>query len=703
MCKMAGPPESPESSLQGANHRSPRLDSWKEIAAYLNRDIRTVQRWEKTANLPVRRLQKPGLRAVFAYTADLDDWLREQGPPAVEESSEADAAETPLPPTRPRRWLPYAAVAVLLAAATTFLAVRRPAPAPFGPFTARPITSDPGVERDPDISPDGRYVVYAYAFSNQHARIEVRLIDGGEPRAITSAPDNEWSPAWSPDGERIAFLRGDPAGKATLLLISALGGEERKVADVRPYPRRRTLLVGHLLAWMPDGRHVVVPDRPTDGKGSLFLVNVETGERTQLTSPTQAEYDVEPSVSSDGRMLLFSRIRGEFLSDVFGQRLDPAFRPSGPLRKLRPAGNWNGTPRLLEDRDEVLVCAGSLPRLSLWRQPADGSGKPVSLGIIGDYAVQSAVHQMTGRIVFRTYRSEADILRYPLATAPATTPHEPQVEEFIQSTFIERSPAYSPDASRIAFISDRTGLRQLWVSASSGENPIEWTQNFEADLPPPAWSNDGSKIVFAGAGPSGHSQLFVADSATRAAVPVTDDALDYARAVWSHDGKYLFAAAADKSVYAICRLPATGGAAEKILPGYRYVAGAEPTGKGLYVTRREQPRQNELDYVPFPTGPAVHLATMNYAEDAWMTREGIYYLERPSSDKPLAPVTLYFRTHAGVVRLLQKYSKPPGRGLSISADGRFAITTREGPLISDLILLETRQVPTRQKTTRTVN
>ena len=56
--------------------------------------------------------------------------------------------------------------------------------------------------------------------------------------------------------------------------------------------------------------------------------------------------------------------------------------------------------------------------------------------------------------------------------------------------------------------------------------------------------------------------------------------------MWSHDGAQLFAAASDKSVYAIYRLPSAGGAAEKILPNYAAVAGVEPTGKGLYAVRR---------------------------------------------------------------------------------------------------------------------
>lgn len=55
--------------------RNSKLDSWKEIAKYLNRDVRTVIRWEKTRNLPVHRL--PGGQAVFAYKAELNDWLKQ--------------------------------------------------------------------------------------------------------------------------------------------------------------------------------------------------------------------------------------------------------------------------------------------------------------------------------------------------------------------------------------------------------------------------------------------------------------------------------------------------------------------------------------------------------------------------------------------------------------------------------------------------
>jgi hypothetical protein len=70
-----------------------------------------------------------------------------------------------------------------------------------------------------------------------------------------------------------------------------------------------------------------------------------------------------------------------------------------------------------------------------------------------------------------------------------------------------------------------------------------------------------------------------------------------------------------------------------------------------------------------------------------MTPSGLYYLDR-KADQPLAPVALTFRTHVGAVTVLHEYSRPPGRGLSVSPDGRFALTTRFVPAIADLLLLD---------------
>src|SRR5687767_936306 len=51
-----------------------RLESWKEIAAYLKRDVATVRRWEKREGLPVHRHQHQTLGSVYAFTPELDAW-----------------------------------------------------------------------------------------------------------------------------------------------------------------------------------------------------------------------------------------------------------------------------------------------------------------------------------------------------------------------------------------------------------------------------------------------------------------------------------------------------------------------------------------------------------------------------------------------------------------------------------------------------
>jgi excisionase family DNA binding protein len=52
-----------------------RLDSWKEIAEHLKRDLRTVRRWETERGLPVHRVPGSGRRVVFAYRSEIDAWL----------------------------------------------------------------------------------------------------------------------------------------------------------------------------------------------------------------------------------------------------------------------------------------------------------------------------------------------------------------------------------------------------------------------------------------------------------------------------------------------------------------------------------------------------------------------------------------------------------------------------------------------------
>jgi tetratricopeptide (TPR) repeat protein len=100
---------------------SDRLVGWKAIATYLARDIRTVQRWELSEQLPVHRLEHHRQASAYAYRSELDEWRLRRSAQPIE-----PAPEDPLPAAGRRGW-PWvvAGLALVLAAAALLLLVSR--------------------------------------------------------------------------------------------------------------------------------------------------------------------------------------------------------------------------------------------------------------------------------------------------------------------------------------------------------------------------------------------------------------------------------------------------------------------------------------------------------------------------------------------------------------------------------------------------
>ena len=71
-----------------------RLDSWKEIAAYLKRDVTTVQRWEKREGMPVHRHLHDRIGSVYAFTSELNAWKQSRNL-SLEQEEKEQAGETP--------------------------------------------------------------------------------------------------------------------------------------------------------------------------------------------------------------------------------------------------------------------------------------------------------------------------------------------------------------------------------------------------------------------------------------------------------------------------------------------------------------------------------------------------------------------------------------------------------------------------------
>jgi hypothetical protein len=214
-----------------------RLDSWKEIAAYLNRDVTTVQRWERQEGMPVHRHLHGRMGSVYASRADLDAWVRGRNTPSAQENRNGTAAsETVVPPVRSatalttRRFvLPLAAAALALAiGASLWLRTTEyfwRSPIADGRFQT--ITEFDAIEQDAAVSRDGQFVAFL-SDRDGHMDVWVTQVGSGQFHNLTRGRMPELvNPSlrtlgFSPDGSLVTFWvrkQGAPP-----VAISASGG-----------------------------------------------------------------------------------------------------------------------------------------------------------------------------------------------------------------------------------------------------------------------------------------------------------------------------------------------------------------------------------------------------------------------------------------------------------------------------------------------
>jgi TolB-like protein/Flp pilus assembly protein TadD len=107
-----------------------RLDSWKEIAGYLKRDVTTVQRWEKRERMPVHRHLHDRMGSVYAFSSELDAWVQsrklrlEEEELRAERTAEEEVDARPTRTSRARLWLVLGGVAALALIAITYVVFR---------------------------------------------------------------------------------------------------------------------------------------------------------------------------------------------------------------------------------------------------------------------------------------------------------------------------------------------------------------------------------------------------------------------------------------------------------------------------------------------------------------------------------------------------------------------------------------------------
>ena len=138
-----------------------RLESWKEIAVYLKRSVRTLHRWEKEEGLPIHRQLHKDLGSVFAYKNELDTWARSR---SVRTEFEGHVQERASPKRLRMTIAVTLAAAAVVIGSVSYMAARRAAPARSGPNapvdSLELISTFSGSHRWPTLSPDGRTIAF---------------------------------------------------------------------------------------------------------------------------------------------------------------------------------------------------------------------------------------------------------------------------------------------------------------------------------------------------------------------------------------------------------------------------------------------------------------------------------------------------------------------------------------------------------------
>jgi Tol biopolymer transport system component len=558
------------------------------------------------------------------------------------------------------------ATALALAAGLIWRSRSSPAPAP----RSIPLTSYPGLEVQPSLSPDGSQVAFGWK-----GDIYVKAV-GSEPAVqVTKDPAVESFPAWSPDGSHIAFVRN-----GEVFLVSPLGGPERKAAES-----------SGRVAWTPDGSALLLLQKTSAfGAQSVFRVSLANGRNQRLTFPRDiSRGDLNMAISPDGRTLAFCRAETTEGCDLF----------------LMPAGG--GDPRRLTndlkgivgfawtaDGREIVFASNRQGPSQLWRIAARSTAgsypSPVLVEGARDDARNPTISR-NSRLAYQQYRRNFDIQRVEISGPEGTPKHRLGISKpLIASTQLDAEPSWSPDGKRIAFKSNRSGSEELWVCDADSSNPFKLTSFGGPAVIFPRWSHDGGHLVFGAlTGPSANFETYVIDA--KGGAPQRISAPGHrtmAHPVFSHDGRWIYfiPGPRDGAVEAF-RMPAEGGAELQITQHGAFRPEESPDGKLLYYGKYGK---DGLWSMPVSGGEERQVLDSISGMNWTVSSEGIYYLLPATGPGARNSVQFYsFKTaKTNQVGTVEGILSVDYSGISVSPDGRWLLYSYIADVSSDLIMVE---------------
>jgi tricorn protease len=404
---------------------------------------------------------------------------------------------------------------------------------------ARRLTSTPGVETEPYFSPDGSKIAFTATVAG-NTDVYVVPTAGGDPKRLTYHPATDRVRGWTPDGKRVIFASSrDTAPQQSyvrLWTVSADGG----FPEALPMPRAFNA------SYSADGRRIAYEEFPTvffpDWYETSYWRHYRGGRTHPVLVMNLSDYSVEklPWTNSNDSTPMWIGNTIYFLSDRdFTNNL---YSYSTTTKQVK---------ELTHHDDFDIMSASAGPDALVYEQAGyiylvdAGSGKAQRLNIevTGDFPwarpqfkkvaamIRNATLSPTG--VRAAFEARGDIFTVPTEKG--------DYRNLTQSSGAhDRSPAWSPDGARLAWLSDASGEYQLMLGDPLGlTTPRAIALPSTAFFSAPVWSPDGNQILLQ----DNHRNLWTIEVASGAATRVdTDDYPDPTRsfdAGWSPDSKWI--------------------------------------------------------------------------------------------------------------------------------------------------------------------
>ena len=286
---------------------------------------------------------------------------------------------------------------------------------------------------------------------------------------------------------------------------------------------------------------------------------------------------------------------------------------------------------------------------------------------IAEQATDLTVASGANRLAYQTASvHDANLWRYP------TSPSREAPVQLIASAAFEGDASYSPDGSRIAFCSGRSGQGQIWISNSDGSNPRQLTSfgPGQGVTGSPNWSPDGRQIAFDTRFRGSPSTIMVIASEGGEPRRLTGPGPTEHLPTWSHDGRWIYFSSERTERLEIWKAPATGGEPVRVTSSGGFEAFASPDGQYLYYTKG--PETAGMWRMPVEGGPETFLPELKAVvrHRYWCgALDGIYFL-----DLSREPSLKFYSFSTRTVRPLVPAPLPPVprfRGLTVRPDGRY--------------------------------